>query len=63
MESICRIGGMIYDHYKKPCPALVWGENRYKCGLYLSDESRFAGILQIGSGCCYPFNPLREKLL
>ncbi|MFH0822591.1 MAG: hypothetical protein V2B18_07550 [Pseudomonadota bacterium] len=61
-NTICRLGSMIYGHYKAPCPALEWSGNRYVCGVYFSDPLRYEHILGIGSGCCFPSNPLRENV-
>ena len=61
-ERICRIGGMIYGHYKSPCPALSWDGNRFLCQLYLSDPSRYEGVLEIGAGCCFPTNSRRREI-
>lgn len=61
-DRICRIGAMIYGHYTNPCPALKWAENRYVCALYLDDPSRYEQIMDIGGGCCFPFNPRREQI-
>jgi hypothetical protein len=61
-ERMCRIGAMIYGHYTNPCPALERAENRYVCTLYLNDPMRYEHVMDIGRGCCFPFNPLREAI-
>jgi hypothetical protein len=61
-EIMCRIGTMIYGHYTKPCPALKQAGDRWVCSLYLGDPARYEQILDIGGGCCFSSNPLREEL-
>ncbi len=51
---------MTYGHYKNPCPALTWNGERYLCSLYLGDPPRYEHFLEIGEGCCFPFNPRRS---
>lgn len=51
---------MTYGHYKNPCPALMWNGARYLCSLYLGDPARYEQSLEIGGGCCFPFNPRRS---
>lgn len=56
---ICRIGSMLYGHYKSPCPALVKVGDVYRCSLYSRDPDRYGAGLEIGEGCCFPDNPRR----
>ena len=60
-KIICRIGSMIYGHYTNPCPALKRNGDRYVCSLYLDDPARYGGVLEIGEGCCFPENAMRNK--
>lgn len=60
---MCRIGSMKYGSYTTPCPALSREKDRYVCRLYLEDPDRYAEVLEIGGGCCFPSNPRRVHIL
>lgn len=58
---MCRIGSMMYGHYTNPCPALIREGDRCRCSLYMSDPERYEAVLEIGEGCRFPDNPVRNR--
>ncbi len=52
---------MMYGHYTNPCPALIREGDRCRCSLYMSDPERYEAVLEIGEGCRFPDNPVRNR--
>lgn len=55
--EVCAIGKLAFPEAEAPCPAMVFEDNRFYCGIVLAEQA--AGLapavyeaLGIGKGCC-----------